>query len=185
MTEKLGFNLSEEDGEKLSDKNSALYLSDLATVLREGLGFKDMREKVAPAQEFVCSAKKFGAIPAAIYDGSPADDFFARAKKLGVKCVCVEPDKQTIDLRAFYDKAISAGILPLARKVIDRPRKKVVEPKLDEETFALYRECSLAVCGHQISVDLSRCDGMFSEKTVNSLPDLKARIKLFSKISEG
>lgn len=185
LTEKLGFNLSEEDGEKLSDKNSALYLSDLATVLREGLGFKDMREKVAPAQEFVCSAKKFGAIPAAIYDGSPADDFFARAKKLGVKCVCVEPDKQTIDLRAFYDKAISAGILPLARKVIDRPRKKVVEPQLDEETFALYTECSLAVCGHQISVDLSRCDGMFSEKTVNSLPDLKARIKLFSKISEG
>lgn len=185
LTENLGFTLSAEDGEKLSDKTSALYLSDLATVLREGLGFKDMREKVAPAQEFVSMAKKFGAIPAAVYDGSPVTDFLTRAKKLGVKCVCIEPDKRQTDLRDFYDKAISAGILPLARKVLDRPRKKVTRPQTDEETFALYRECSLAVCGHQYSVNTSRCDGLFSEKTINSLPDLKARIKLFSKISEG
>lgn len=184
LTEKLGFTLSGEDGEKLSDKSSALYLSDLAAVLREGLGFKDMREKVASAQEFVSSAKKFGAIPTAVYDGSVTDEFLSRVKKLGVKCVCIEYDKHPVNLREFYDKAISAGILPLARKVMDRPRKKVVQPQTDEETFALYKECSLALCGHQISADVSLADGLFGEKTINSLPDLKARIKLFSKISK-
>ena len=73
--------------------------------------------------------------------------------------------------------------MPLARKVIDRPRKKADYKFASEETAKKYVESAFAVCGHEIAASISQSDGLFSEKTVSSLPDFAARIKLFSKIA--
>ena len=183
LTEELGFSPTVADEEKLADKTSTLYASDLASILRNYLGFKDMKEKALPAKDIVATVKACGALPAMVYDGSAPDAFFAKVKKLGVKCVCFEPDKYALDARDFYDRAVENGVLPIARKVLDRPRKRV-ETQFDEELARLYEECALALCGHQISVDVNPDDGLFTEKTANALPDLKARVKLYSKIQK-
>lgn len=182
LNTELEFSLTEIETNKLSDKASTLYVSDLAEILRAHLGLKDMREKTVSAKEFVANAKKHGAIPVAVYDGSTLDMFLSRCKKYGIKGVCLEPDKYDVNPREFYDRAIDCGLLPMARKVLDRPRKKPEFVFDDAETANLFKESALAVCGHEISASVNRADGLFSDKTIAQLPDLKSRIKLFSKI---
>lgn len=182
LSKELDFNLSEIEINKLSDEASTLYVSDLAEILRAHLGLKDMREKTISAKEFISDAKKHGAIPVAIYDGSNLDVFLSRCKKYGIKGVCLEPDKHDVNPREFYDRVIDCGLLPMARKVLDRPRKKTEFIFDDVETSNLFKESALAVCGHEISASVNLADGLFSEKTIAQLPDLKSRIKLFSKI---
>ncbi len=186
LTNGLGFELDESSRDRLADETNPLYLHDLAATLRAYLGVKDIPETTIQAKDFVAYCDEAGAISAAIYNGAPLDEFLAACKKLGVKAVCVEPDRNNgFTPEEFYDAAFGQGFLPLSRKVIDRPRKKAGEPFGREETAGKYLESALAVCGHEISASISPSDGLFSEKTVAAVPDLAARIKLFSKIPQS
>lgn len=183
LTDELSFALAADEIEKLADKTNTLYLSDLAEIMRAHLGFKDLPETTMPARDFVEIANKSGAISVAIYNGAPIDEFLAACEKIGVKAVCLEPDKYDASPEEFYDKAFEKGFLPLSRKVIDRPRKRPTYVFETDEIAEKYLESALAVCGHELSATQSVNDGLFSEKTVASVPDFAARIKLFSKIA--
>ncbi len=183
LKDELNFALDGEETEKLSDKTSTLYKSDLAEILRAHLGFKDLPETTVPAREFIELADKAGAVTVAIYNGSKIEDFLAACEKVGVKAVCLEPDKYDTSPEEFYEKAFGKGFLPLARKVIDRPRKKPGRAFDSDEIAEKYLDSALAVCGHEISATASLSDGLFSEKTVAAVPDFGARIKLFAKIA--
>ena len=82
----------------------------------------------------------------------------------------------------FYDKCIAAGIIPLARMVCDYPKKKLVCEFADEKTAEAYRETTFAVIGHEISSSLDIADGLFSDRSIENTPDLKDRLRLFSRI---
>ena len=179
----LNFALDNKEIEKLSDKTSTLYKSDLAEILRAHLGFKDLPETTVPAREFIELADKMGAITVAIYNGARIEDFLSASEKVGVKAVCLEPDKYDTSPEEFYEKAFEKGFLPLARKVIDRPRKKPSRAFDNDEIAEKYLDSALAVCGHEISATVSLDDGLFSEKTIAAIPDFGARIKLFAKIA--
>ena len=66
--------------------------------------------------------------------------------------------------------------------VCDYPKKKLVHEFKDEKTAELFRETTFAVIGHEITASLNVKDGMFSERSTENTPDLKDRIRLFSRI---
>lgn len=185
LTGELSFDLSEDRKSKLADRANPLYKYDLAETLRAYLGVKDLPEKTMRAEDFVSVCDAAGAISVAVYNAAPLNEFLGACKKIGVKAVCIEPDRENAGVTPaeFYDRAFAEGFLPLSRKVIDRPRKKPIDANPSKDVADKYLESSLAVCGHEIAASISQSDGLFSEKTVSSLPDFAARIKLFSKIA--
>ena len=185
LTEDLKFPLTEDQKNKLASTDNHYYRFDLAEILRAYLGVKDVPETTVPAADFVSLCESVGAIPTAVYTvGTPLDDFISTVKKLGVKAVCLEPDRDNgFTPEEFYDAAIAENLLPLARKVVDRPRKKADYKFASEETAKKYVESAFAVCGHEIAVSVSLEDGLFSEKTVASMPDIRSRIDLFYRMA--
>lgn len=185
LTEDLKFPLTEDQKSKLASTDNHYYAYDLAEILRAHLGMKDLPENTVPATDFVALCETFGAIPTAVYKpGTPLDEFISAVKKIGVKAICLEPDRDNgFTPEEFYDKAMAENLLPLARKVVDRPRKKADYKFASEETAKKYVESAFAVCGHEIAVSVALEDGLFSEKTIASLPDLKSRIDLFYRMA--
>lgn len=185
LTNRLKFPLTEEQKNKLDTTENNYYRFDLAEILRAYLGVKDVPETTVPAADFVSLCESVGAIPTAVYTaGTPLDEFITVVKKLGVKAICLEPDRNNgFTPEEFYDEAMAENLLPLARKVIDRPRKKADYKFASEETAKKYVESAFAVCGHEIAVSVSLEDGLFSEKTIASMPDMRSRIDLFYRMA--
>ena len=139
--------------------------------------------KAKSVSEFVSASDSHGAISSLLLNGdeNKAVDFAIKNK---IKSITFDIDKVSPDFDAalFYDKCIAAGIIPLARMVCDYPKKKLVCEFADEKTAEAYRETTFAVIGHEISSSLDIADGLFSDRSVENTPDLKDRLRLFSRI---
>ncbi len=183
LTDKLGVTLSESDIKRLEDTANTYYTVDLAAALYNNYKLKLPARKCKTAREFVSASDSHGAISLLVLSGdeNEAVDF---ALKNNIKGIIFDIDKVNpdFDAEAFYEKCLSAGILPLARMVCDYPKKKLVHEFKDEKTAELFRETAFAVIGHEITASLNVNDGMFSERSIENTPDLKDRIRLFSRI---
>lgn len=175
--------LSEDDEKRLEDTANIFYKSDLAATLYNNYKMKLPERKAKSVSEFVSASDSHGAISSLLLNGdeNKAVDFAIKNK---IKSITFDIDKVSPDFDAalFYDKCIAAGIIPLARMVCDYPKKKLVCEFADEKTAEAYRETMFAVIGHEISSSLDIADGLFSDRSVENTPDLKDRLRLFSRI---
>ncbi len=183
ISEELGITLSDEEAKRLEDTANVYYNADLAEILFKKYKLKFPTRKFKKVSEFVSTSDNFGAISALILSGD-VDEAINFAVKHGIKSIVFSVDKVGDDFnaRVFYDKCLQNGILPLARLVCDYPKKKLLWEFDSEETAELFRETTFAVAGHEISASLHIEDGLFSERSVENTPDLKDRIRLFSRI---
>lgn len=183
LTDKLGVSLSESDKKRLEDTANTYYAVDLAAALYNNYKLKLPARKCKSAREFINASNSHGAISVLVLSGDVAENL-DYALKNGIKGVVFDVDKvsSNFDAEAFYEKCLSAGILPLARMVCDYPKKRLVHEFRDEKIAGLFRETTFAVIGHEITASLNVNDGMFSERSIENTPDLKDRIRLFSRI---
>lgn len=183
LTEKLKFDLAEGDLLKLEDLSNPLYREDLACVLKSNLKIKTEAEKCKSVKHFVELTKANGAIPAAIFTGKKedAESFIENADKAGFLSVIIEHGDDELAAKV-YDICIEKGLLPLSRVLIDRSRDKFDAEFSNEELAEKFNECAYAVVGHEICTSVSILDGLFSKEHVKNLPDIKDRIKLYSRI---
>lgn len=181
----LGLKLSEEDEKRLEDTANTYYNIDLAAALYKNYKMKLPPRKCKRVSEFVAASDAHGGISALVLSGD-TDKAIEFAQKHSIKSVIFDVDKTSDDFNAkdFYDKCLAANIMPLARMVCDYPKKKLVCEFKDEEISALFRETTFAVIGHEISSSLNPKDGLFSASSVENTPDLKDRIRLFSRIAK-
>ena len=180
LTLKLKFDLSDSDRSKL-EGITPLYREDLACVLGENLKIRAEAEKCKPIKHFIAMTKANGAIPAAIYDGkTEIGEFTERARQAGFFAVIIEHGDDLAE--EAYDKCIAEGLLPLSRVLIERGRDTFDAEFSSEELAEKYNECAYAVVGHEICTSINILDGMFSKEHIKNLPDIKDRIKLFSRI---
>ena len=187
LTDKLGITLSESDEKRLEDTANTFYAVDLAAALYKNYKMKLPARKCKSAKEFVSASDSHGGISVLVLSGETPKDVAEAldfAAKNNVKGIIFDIDKVSpgFDAEDFYGKCLAAGILPLARMVCDYPKKKLVHEFKDEKTAELFRETTFAVIGHEITASLNVKDGMFSERSTENTPDLKDRIRLFSRI---
>ena len=96
---------------------------------------------------------------------------------LGVKDV----PETTVPAADFVSLCESVGAIPTAVYTVGTPLDDY--KFASEETAKKYVESAFAVCGHEIAVSVSLEDGLFSEKTVASMPDIRSRIDLFYRMA--
>lgn len=183
LHDELGLTFSEDDEKRLEDTANTYYNIDLAAALYKNYKMKLPKRKCKRVAEFVTASDNYGGISALVLSGE-TDKAIEFALKYGLKAIVFEVDKVSgdFDAKDFYDKCLAANILPLARMVCDYPKKKLVCEFKDEEVSSLFRETTFAVIGHEISSSLNPKDGLFSASSVENTPDLKDRIRLFSRI---
>ncbi len=183
LTDKLGITLSEDNLKRLEDIANTYYRIDLAATLYNNYKLKLPERKCRSVKEFISASDSHGAISAVVVTGAEyeAVDF---AVANNIKAVVFDIDKMSPDFNAeaFYNVCLASNLLPIARMVCDYPKKKLVCEFEDEKTAELYRETTFAVIGHEITASLNVKDGMFSERSIENTPNLKDRIRLFSRI---
>ena len=183
LTQKLKYDLSDEDIAKLEDFSSPLYLEDLSHIIYSHFKIKET-EKCKPVKQFTALSDAHGAIAAAIFQGGAGEveDFVKKAKAAGFKAVMAEHENIGPIAETLYEKCIENDMLPLCRSVIDYARSKFDAKFSSEDIAEKYNECAYAVVGHEISTTLNFDDGLFSKESVAVSPNLSDRITLYSHI---
>ena len=183
LTEDLGLEISEDEGKKLSDETSTLYLFDLAYALKNKLKIKHPDEELHSAKHFLSLCKKYGAISSATYKGGDLNDFLKQIKILEINSATAEfSSNDQAFMQEFYDKCIENDILPIVRTLVSHPRKKPDNKFADETLATKFNETASCIVGHEISSSINFDDGMFTPATIERFPSLEERIKLYSRV---
>lgn len=183
LVNELSLDLSERELDRLEDLSNAYYVNDLATALFRKFKIKLPQRKYKRVSDFVATSDSYGGI-SCLKLGEDLDETISFAKNNRIKCVFFDSDKLAANASPseIYDKCIENGLLPLARVVLARPRKKLEHKFENQELADKYNETAFAVIGHEISSSIDVGDGLFSPRSIENTPDLKDRIRLFSRI---
>ncbi len=179
----LKLTLTELDIKIFDEFLSNSYLFGLANILKEKLSLDLPKRKLDPVSSFVSLSKKHGGLSFLSYNGEKIDCFLANAKLLGFNCVSIDLENfPNVDLDDYYEKSIKQGLLPIVRQVYNDNLYPSTFAFESLETAQKFKETNYAVIGHEIASSINLPDGLFSEESINTTPDLKKRIKLFSSI---
>ena len=199
----LGLKVSEKIKGFLLDENNEHFLYDLLGVLKADTAFFyiDADEEMPLAEDFVRTAKSFGAIPAYAYLGDVGDsvtgdkkaqkfedDFLPNLireiKAIGIETVAYMPTRNTpAQLQRLAKLCEENGMFEISGEDVNSPRQKFACAALAQPEYSHLIDATWALIGHEaISTKEGLDVGMFSEKTKSELPNIKDRVKKYSAI---
>lgn len=199
----LGLKVSEKIKGFLLDENNEHFLYDLLGVLKADTAFFyiDADEEMPLAEDFVKTAKSFGAIPAYAYLGDVGDsvtgdkkaqkfeddflpDLIREIKAIGIETVAYMPTRNTpAQLQRLAKLCEENGMFEISGEDVNSPRQKFACAALALPEYAHLIDATWALIGHEsISTKEGVDAGMFSNKTKAELPNIKDRVKKYSAI---
>ncbi len=199
----LGLKVSEKIRGFLLDENNEHFLYDLLGVLKADTAFFyiDADEEMPLAEDFVNTAKSFGAIPAYAYLGDVGDsvtgdkkaqkfeddflpDLIREIKAIGIETVAYMPTRNTpAQLQRLAKLCEENKMFEISGEDVNSPRQKFACAALALPEYSHLIDATWALIGHEaISSKEGLEAGMFSEKTKQELPNIKDRIKKYSAI---
>ncbi|MBE7084312.1 MAG: PHP domain-containing protein [Clostridiales bacterium] len=199
----LGLKVSEKIKGFLLDENNEHFLYDLLGVLKADTAFFyiDADEEMPLAEDFVRTAKSFGAIPAYAYLGDVGDsvtgdkkaqkfeddflpDLIREIKAIGIETVAYMPTRNTpAQLQRLAKLCEENGMFEISGEDVNSPRQKFACAALALPEYSHLIDATWALIGHEaISTKEGLDAGMFSEKTKSELPNIKDRVKKYSAI---
>lgn len=199
----LGLKVSEKIKGFLLDENNEHFLYDLLGVLKADTAFFyiDADEEMPLAEDFVRTAKSFGAIPAYAYLGDVGDsvtgdkkaqkfeddflpDLIREIKAIGIETVAYMPTRNTpAQLQRLAKLCEENGMFEISGEDVNSPRQKFACAALALPEYSHLIDATWALIGHEaISTKEGLDVGMFSEKTKSELPNIKDRVKKYSAI---
>ncbi len=207
LVEFLGNDLSLEVSDKvkgfLTDETNPHFIYDLLGVLKADTKFFyiDADEEMPVAEEFVKFVSDLGAIPAYAYLGDVGDsvtgdkktakfeddfldDLVVELKKTGFKAIAYMPTRNTMpQLERIMKLCRDNEFFEISGEDINSSRQKFACLALAKPEFAHLIDSTWALIGHEsITSEKGIEYGMFSEKTLKDIPDLKERVKHFASI---
>ena len=190
----------------LLDGANEHFLYDLLGVLKADTAFFyiDADEEMPDAAEFVKKAKEFGAIPAYAYLGDVGDsvtgdkkaqkfeddflpELMKEIKKIGFQAVAYMPTRNTpAQLQRLGKLCKEYDMFEISGEDVNSPRQKFACAALALPEYAHLIDATWALIGHEANSSEKGTEyGMFSDKTVEAIPDLKERIKKFAEIGRN
>ena len=199
---KLQISVSEKARALLSDVNNPFYEFDLLGVLKSDVRFfyEDATSESCYAEELVEVAHKYGAIAAYPYLGDVKhavtgdkrehkleDDFLDEliegVKEMGFDAVAYMPTRNTPEqLKRLKKLCEQNGLMQISGEDINSPRQKFECDALKNPEYSHLIESTWALIGHESAASCNIEDGMFSPRTIESVPKLEDRIKLYAEI---
>lgn len=197
--EKLCGTVSEKNKAKLLDAPDKFYLYDVLGILKSTLVSKiyiDAEDELMHITDFCRLADEVGGISAYAYLGdvgeSPTGDKAAQkfeddyldslikfVKDTGFKAVTYMPSRNTPEqLERIMRLADENGLFQISGEDINSPRQSFVCSAM--KNFHHLYDSTYALIGHELLASQNIEDGMFSDKTVQQMPDLSERIKYFA-----
>ena len=202
----LDLSVSEKIKNFLLDKDNPHFLYDLLGVLKADTKFFyiDADEEMPNAEEFVAFAKQMGAIPAYAYLGDVGDsvtgdkkaqkfedDFLdelvEELKRIGYLAIAYMPTRNTPkQLQRIMKLCKENGFFEISGEDINSPRQKFACSALALPEYSHLIDSTWALIGHEyISTKQGLEYGMFSDKTIKEIPDLKERIRKYAEIGHS
>lgn len=206
LTNDLDLSVSEKIKNFLLDKDNPHFLYDLLGVLKADTKFFyiDADEEMPEAEEFVAFAKQMGAIPAYAYLGDVGDsvtgdkkaqkfedDFLdelvEELKRIGYLAIAYMPTRNTPkQLQRIMKLCKENGFFEISGEDINSPRQKFACSALALPEYSHLIDSTWALIGHEyISTKQGLEYGMFSNKTIKEIPDLKERIRKYAEIGHS
>lgn len=203
LVDKLCGGIGEKNIQKLTTAPDEYYLYDVLGILKSSLVTKiyiDADEELMHITDFCALAKRVGGIAAYAYLGdvgeSPTGDkaaqkfedsyldlLFDTLHTFGFDAVTYMPSRNT---KEQLDRVMSLcekhGFFQISGEDINSPRQSFVCPAMAPYTH-LY-SATWALIGHERSATESIENGMFTDATVNAIPELSKRIEHYSKIGK-
>lgn len=190
----------------LLDKENPHFLYDLLGVLKADTAFFyiDADEEMPLAEDFIKKAKSFGAIPAYAYLGDVGnsvtgdkkaqkfeDDFLpeliTEIKKAGISAVAYMPTRNTPEQLVRLGKMCKENdLFEISGEDINSPRQQFACKALAQKEYAHLIDATWALIGHEaISTEKGLDYGMFSEKSIKEIPNLRERVLKFAEIGRN
>lgn len=185
----------------LLDEQNEHFLYDLLGVLKADTAFFyiDADEEMPSAEEFVAKAISFGAIPAYAYLGDVGDsvtgdkkaqkfeddfleDLIVEIKKIGIQAVAYMPTRNTpAQLQRLAKLCKENGLFEISGEDINSSRQQFACKALALPEYAHLIDATWALIGHEATSTSNGTDyGMFSERTINEIPNLYDRINKYA-----
>ena len=203
LTDDLKLAVSEKIRGYLLDADNENFLYDLLGVLKADTKFFYINadEEMPDAEEFVKLVKSYGAIPAYAYLGDVGDsvtgdkkaqkfedaflpELMDELEKSGFLAVAYMPTRNTPEqLQRLMKLCAERGFFEISGEDINSPRQKFACAALALPEYSHLIDSTWALIGHEsISTEKGLTYGMFGEKAVKEIPDLKERIKYYAEI---
>ena len=204
LVDKLCGGLTDKVCTKLVEAPEEYYLYDILGVLKSSLVSKiyiDEDEELMHIKDFCALADRVGAIAAYAYLGdvgeSPTGDkaaqqfedsyielLFDTLHDIGFKAVTYMPSRNTKEqLERVMSLCEKHGFFQISGEDINSPRQSFVCPAMEPYTH-LY-SATWALIGHEKAATENIENGMFTNKTLGTMPSLKERIDYFANIGKN
>jgi len=196
-------NISQKVENMLLENNPDYYLYDILGILKSDMVEKfyvDAYDECPNVEDYIKVAKATGAIAAYPYLGDVGDSvtgdkkpqkfeddyldlLFDEIVSLGFNAVTYMPTRNTKpQLERLMNSCDKNNLFQISGEDINSPRQSFICERLHDPMFAHLIDSTWALINHEIMA--TKCDdlGMFSDKTKKLYPDIKERVKIFTKI---
>jgi len=164
--------------------------------------YVDAIDELPHISDFVSLADKLGAVPAYAYLGDVGvsvtgdkrsqkfedaylDELLTYLSEIGIRAVTYMPARNSdAQLARIKELCESNGFFQISGEDINSPLQKFICEKIELPEFEHLIESAWALVGHEIACASDLSAGMFSEQSVNKLPDLYERISHFAELSK-
>lgn len=184
----------------LCDANDPFYRYDLISALRHNFNSVEAGLTPPALADYIAIAKRHGC--AAAYEYSAPNnwlknqteseqtllDFEAeieRAKKMGFNVICISAQNLSASMIVDFIKAIEKReMLAVFAEKTEYPRNHF-GCAAPASCRAYIEKCAYSLLGSEISMNINRDDGFFSNKSIKKCPDFQRRITLFAQIGKS
>ncbi|MDD3692981.1 MAG: PHP domain-containing protein [Oscillospiraceae bacterium] len=202
LIKQLNMQLTDDTCSKLISSPNEYYLYDLLGVLKSNMVeqfYIPADEECPHVTDFIELSKKVGAISAYAYLGdvensvtgdkkaqrfedSYIDLLFEELRSLGFDAVTYMPTRNTEkQLSLVMDYCNKYGFFQISGEDINSPRQQFICEALENPAYRHLYDSTYALIGHELSVSECLSKGMFSEKTLEQMPNLSDRAAFFAK----
>lgn len=194
--------LDENNKRLLLDESNPFYEYDVMTAIKSAVKnfYIEAKTECLEVKELISIAKSYGGIVSYLYLGDRIDDkgntikledeylpeLIVYLKELGVHSISYIPSTLTSEqLTRIKSLCKENELLELSSESINSPRQSFENASTETSEHDDLILSTWALIGHQISVTSNVEDGMFTAKTIEKVPSLKERIKLFARIGKN
>jgi len=120
------------------------------------------------------------------FEDSFLDELFASLAAFGFHAVTYMPSRNT---RAQMERVMALceklGLFQISGEDINQPRQKFVCEAMRDPFFAKLHDAAWSLIGHEKLATANLADGMFSPKTISTMPALETRVAYFRDAALG
>ena len=206
LKDKIGINLTEKQKAMLSDETAPYYDFDLLGILKSDLVGKfyiDAADECYDVRVFTEFCREVGSVAAYGYLGDVVDsvtgdkkaqkfedgyldELTGSLKGLGINAVTYAPTRNTpAQIERIMSLCENNGLLQVSGEDINTPRQPFVNKIMETEPFKPLIIATWALIGHEKACEDGIENGLFSQKIIEKMPDLKARIDYFYNIGKN